>query len=504
MDLVAKCNALTQQGLYPSAALLASIVEREHAGRSPLIRHAALVALGDALAGSQQHLRAVAAYRRAASEGTGDSPELRIRIARSLVASEQESEAICELEKGERNAAGSILLVQLRRRLKSTKGLVQELENALKKEPMALEAAQLLIELEADVPRVEQLAVVGDVITGSNGKDAPPTWMVPWMRAHAAIAAFDLTSAQTQFRELLTLPSFRNHPHVFNALARIEVGLGNREGAMAAFNRSRALEPLDCESADLHASLLRFNADTQALTALCHNIFPLRKTRPEPWVALALLQEAKGQMATALSFVHRALEIDPLHLPAIHYLGALHLTMGKPAKSLEVYTRAYAVRRDFTSFKGIVFALLNHAPPKVDDALVVAKEALETMPLDARTCIVVGRVFSANVDTEDKALRAFARAMRLDPLGHEAPCCLADVCLAQHERGSFSATATAQAIAALKALVDRPAPKDFVLFKLGKLHAIAGDVAGALSAFHHVLSVNPSMTEARDAIEQLE
>ena len=89
------------------------------------------------------------------------------------------------------------------------------------------------------------------------------------------------------------------------------------------------------------------------------------------------------------------------------------------------------MRRDFNAYKGLVSAFL-HVPGRLDEALRFAKEALERMRKDARALLLVGRVLAETAGGDDKALRAFVHALRVDPLNAEAPVLVADLVLTRH------------------------------------------------------------------------
>jgi len=418
----------------------------------------------------------------------------------------QEEAAVSVLEgipREDISGAALALLGKLKRRL-GVKGGVELLKESVRKEPFALEVILTLLEMDVDVEEVINLITL-------QGKRSIATWMEDLIRAHAAAFGNRQRDAIQRFSRL-SVSVFPSNAHVLNSLARLEVDGGNREGALSYFSRARAIDPLALDGADLYAGLLRSMSDRTKLVQLTHELLNSGgDSRPEPWVAAAHLSDMRGDKDKALSYVNRAAELNPLHVPALHMKGLLLLGSKRPMESISSYTRALTVRRDLAGLKGLVDAYLSMQPPRVGDAIIVAQEAIQLMPRDPRASILMGKALAGKASSEKLAGDFFMRAIKLDSTGPNfvASALLADVRLSQFQRGDVGRETLVEVASLLARCihargVSSVMTPDHLYCKIGTLYAYAGDRCRALENFHDALSVNALSKEARDALEALE
>ena len=154
----------------------------------------------------------------------------------------------------------------------------------------------------------------------------------------------------------------------------------------------------------------------------------------------------------------------------------LHLKLNSPALAIAAGYRAVAIGgKNIRSLEDLVDALL--AMSKSAEALRVAKEALQLMPKNPRAVVLVGRVFAAKSNTRNKAVRAFSKAVKMDPSNASAAVLLADNIIAQCEDG-LQADVN-QGIAALQNVL-RHGENANVHARLADLHTIADNHVAAL------------------------
>jgi tetratricopeptide (TPR) repeat protein len=89
--------------------------------------------------------------------------------------------------------------------------------------------------------------------------------------------------------------------------------------------------------------------------------------------------------------------------------------------------QAYSLCKDLYTYRGLVNSFL--ALSKVGEALRVAKEALQLMPKDPRAVLMVGNVLSMSKDGAPKAIKAYAKVLKLNPQSHDAAIAMADIYL---------------------------------------------------------------------------
>jgi Flp pilus assembly protein TadD len=142
------------------------------------------------------------------------------------------------------------------------------------------------------------------------------------------------------------------------------------------------------------------------------------------------------------------------------------------------------------------------AIPKVSEALRTAKEALQLMPKDARAVLLVGRVLAHTPgDGRKKASKAYAKALKLDPLCVEAATAFADLYLQQHEAQPGGCDMQPAVQVLLQTLQHQST--DALHVKLGMVYLAATDYGAALTHFHSALSYNPDNDEAKHGVDRL-
>ena len=169
----------------------------------------------------------------------------------------------------------------------------------------------------------------------------------------------------------------------------------------------------------------------------------------------------------------------------------LLLAQGKAEHSIVAYFQANNVAKDLASYRGLVLAYLSTR--KYKEALCTAKEAVATLPRNAKAIALVGRVLATSPEGADKARRAFQKALQLDASCADAALALADL---HAQRGECDAAAELLT----RALSENE--QDVLHAKLGDVYVIAGEerYPEALASYHAALSLKSGVGRGSDRI----
>ena len=73
--------------------------------------------------------------------------------------------------------------------------------------------------------------------------------------------------------------------------------------ARAAFEKVRSLDEFNLDGMDVYASLVHANGDSLLLNRITHDMLAISESRPEPWNAVALYCDLRGEKAKAVNFI---------------------------------------------------------------------------------------------------------------------------------------------------------------------------------------------------------
>mmetsp|Transcript_13774 Transcript_13774/g.24481 ORF Transcript_13774/g.24481 Transcript_13774/m.24481 type:complete len:584 (+) Transcript_13774:409-2160(+) len=420
--------------------------------------------------------------------------EIKFSIARCQAKLKQKQAALKTLESiNSRYRSSSMLywMGKLYQKCGMERPAVNGYREQLRSSPYALSTILSLLRLGAGASEIAHICA-SQLLENDVG------WVANFVEAHGYYSLSQHGAALNSFAKLNK--KFPNHVHVLTSMGELNIEMNDKNAAVLLFQKARAADMKSLDGMDSYASLIRQQQDLGRLNSITRELVDIDETRPEPWIAVALFYELRGDTMSALQFVCKALELDPYHVPAYHFKGALQLRMNQPELSVSAYYKAYSIRRDFSAYKGLVNAYL--AIPKVSEALRTAKEALQLMPKDARAILLVGRVLAQTPgDGRKKASKAYAKALKLDPMCYEAALAFADLYLLQHQASPNSDLQPA--IQVLSHTLQHQS-KDFLHSKLGELFTAAADYGSALTEFHNALSINPEFQLAKMGIERLE
>jgi len=275
--------------------------------------------------------------------------------------------------------------------------------------------------------------------------------------------------------------------------------VGDYEDAQRTYQALRTVDECNLDGMDLYAStIIRGGGNVEDLNSLARETMEIDGKRPEPWTTAALYSDLKGDKEKALMFAEKAIFLDKRHVCSYVVYGYLCLSLGHVDKAITAYRMAHRIKREILVFQGLVEAYLAASPPKVREALAMAKEALQLMKNDPKALTLIGMVLMHTQEGKEKARKAFENALRYDP--HSTDAILALVQLEVSEEH------VPEAIALLRKHLEIQ-NTEMARTELGNL--LATEAGGkkyeeALTHLHAALSLNANYTQATLGLERLQ
>lgn len=248
------------------------------------------------------------------------------------------------------------------------------------------------------------------------------------------------------------------------------------------------------------ALILRKRGCAQELNELVYQLIRKNPDAPETWVAVALYNDHTGQKEKALEYVERALSLDDNHIGAHIVKSRVLFSIAETDSAVLSYRKAYQIRKgDMAVFEGLVEAYL--AASEFKQALLTAKEALQLMPRNSKALTLVGLVLSHSPEGQEKAAKAFSKALVIDPSCVDAV--MAAAKMHCHNKKYD------EALKLIKGYMqeqsnDAHLSGDYMHTKLAHVYSLSGDLEQALTHFHKALSITPNYAQALSGIERLE
>ena len=222
---------------------------------------------------------------------------------------------------------------------------------------------------------------------------------------------------------------------------------------------------------------------------------------------LAHLYQLTGQRARAVERFRRVLDLEPDNLPALVWLGEMHLDQGQPVEAERVFDRALALQPASPA----VLAGIGQAALARDDAaraVTYLERALAVDPGATSLHYSLGMAYRdlGRLELAEQYLRQRGSGAPglADPLLQQSTGLL-NSALAHERRGSraLGAGRHAEAAAAFRAGLAL-APDDPTLrHRLGVALSMAGDTRGAVAQFESALAVAPDFADAHFSLGEL-
>ena len=222
---------------------------------------------------------------------------------------------------------------------------------------------------------------------------------------------------------------------------------------------------------------------------------------------LAHLYQLTGERGQALEHFRRVVDLDPRNLPALVWLGEMHLDQGQPAAAERVLERAAALQ---PASPAVLAGLGRAALARGDAARAVTylERALAVDPGATSLHYSLGMAYRdlGRLERAEEYLRrrgGGAPALP-DPLLQESTGLL-DSALAHERRGSraLAAGRHGEAAAAFRAGLALRPDDPTLRHRLGVALDMAGDVRGAAAQFEAALAAAPDFADAHFSLGEL-
>ncbi len=222
---------------------------------------------------------------------------------------------------------------------------------------------------------------------------------------------------------------------------------------------------------------------------------------------LAHLYQLTGQRGRALERFRRVVELDPENLPALVWLGEMHLDQGQPVEAERVLDRALALR---PASPAVLAGIGRAALAREDAARAVSylERALAVDPGATSLHYSLGMAYRdlGRLELAEQHLRQRGGGAPglPDPLLRQSTGLL-DSALAHERRGSraLSAGRHAEAAAAFRAGLALTPDDPTLRHRLGVALSMAGDTRGAVAQFESALSAAPDLADAHFSLGEL-
>lgn len=353
--------------------------------------------------------------------------------------------------------------------------------DALASEPCCIEAVPELLRLGA---KEEDVRALLQPITSQM------PFIAVWLRALSSQHADYFAAAAAAIEDLSTSFIYDSVPFLL-LRARAQFEQGQMAGACALYARVRTLDPCCLDGMSYYAEALAHRGGGAVLAKFVTDCLNISPSNSDGWLAAAL--HWKSDLSRMSELLEKVTANDPQCVHA-HLLEAeLHLERRQYAAALFSARNAHALQRSVRSYSALVKTYLGQSRSK--DALVVAKELMESQPRSARALVVMGTALAAWDEGVEKAKRALERALRIDATCAEAVLELG-VMYTNEGKGD-------DAIALYREFL-RHHTHVGVMCALGSALVARSDSVGALGVYMLALGVDPSNTRVKLAIDQLD
>jgi tetratricopeptide (TPR) repeat protein len=202
--------------------------------------------------------------------------------------------------------------------------------------------------------------------------------------------------------------------------------------------------------------------------------------------------EMKEDRERALQFIDKAVNINPRHYENYVFKGSV-LISEHASEAIAAYRKAYHIQKDLVSFQGLVEGYL--AVNRIKEALSISKEALQMMPKNPKTLILVGVVLSHTPDGKEKARKAFENALLIDPACTEAVIAIVS---------NNIATQNWQSSIELLEKHLNVVSSDFLHTRLGDIYTLVNDFSRAMMHYNAALGLNGDYERAIDGLNRVQ
>ncbi|UYV80038.1 ANAPC7 [Cordylochernes scorpioides] len=281
-------------------------------------------------------------------------------------------------------------------------------KEVLKQCPLAFDAAQGLLSLDAKGTEVASLMINGTV--GMPNMD----WITVWIKAHAQFYSREFTQSILSFKQLECKTQLRNNVDILTSLGEASYYHGDFVTATQVLERAHKVDPYSLRGMDIYAALLYKEKKNCELETVCSWMMSTSDSFPEAWVAAAYHCHNVKKSVKPLYFVQKALLLNPRHIEALILKGIILLDLKKVQDAISSFREAYRiVPYRYEALKGLVDCYLSIH--RIQEACSISCGAIKLIGKTPRTLTLYASVLVKDPISCKKAKGLLEEALKLDP-----------------------------------------------------------------------------------------
>ncbi|XP_060074596.1 anaphase-promoting complex subunit 7-like [Ylistrum balloti] len=516
MNLFDHVKQLHDSELYQDLSQLASVVITlcDNSTDVELLtlqqRYQCMVYYGNALYNMSQYLKAEDTYKKAIilrkglnkSKVKGGPPchmeltsevEVKYKMYQCLLQQKQYKEAMSVLEgisSRQRNPKIHLALAKLYLRAGMDRSAITSYKEVIRVCPLALEALNGLLGLGVKGSDVATLVING------LPHGTPNDWLSMWIKGQAHLSSREFSSAVATFQLMDTKAYLKDNVLLVNSLAEALFYDGRYSGALQAFQRVHALDPLQVKNMDLYSYLLSKEEKVKDLQRLSQRLMKITEYAPESWISMGYFSMVthKESRTRTVYFAQKANNLDSFNIEAYLLKGSALLELKKSQDaSLHFQEALRLAPHRYEAYLGLINCYM--ASHRTREALSWAGKAIKILGNNARTLTLYASVLSKEPTMTAKAKPYLEKAMKMDPNFLEPVYIMADILTREHQYD--------KGIELLR--------KQLQTQSTCRLHRTLGDFLGltnehleAIDQYSIALSLDPTNSRAREGMERVE
>ena len=379
-------------------------------------------------------------------------------------------------------------------RLNGTKrSAIVAYKEVLRRCPTSIETIEALVDLGVDAK--ELIDIVNESkesseINNQSNDLSGTSWICTIINSLVDARNSEFGKAMKHMRSLHE--SYPKSSYIFTNL--VQYGLEYDEEACSdslslykqIFRRS-----VNANKSDVVAFAYYLQEESGEVSRLANEILNLCPSRPEGWLIAAMFSDMKKDVETAFSFIDKATKLNPTYANSFKIKGKFHYNQGNFDEAYIAYAQANSICCDLQSYRGMIQA--NVAQNKLKEAAKTAKMLVTLMPKSSISYMLLGDVVSKSAKGAADSIRAYKKALKLDPSSKAAVLGLSKAYIIEQNY--------TDAIDILTTMLSQ-IQCDKLRLQLGKALAGAGQYDEAIENLHLAISLNPK--DCSDALQEFE
>ncbi|XP_037092477.1 anaphase-promoting complex subunit 7-like [Pollicipes pollicipes] len=286
----------------------------------------------------------------------------------------------------QRTVKVNMALGQLYQQCGTERPAITAYKEVLRECPLAMEAAQGLLQMGVKGTEVACLMV--------NGTSNVPNmeWVSLWLRAHAHLNAQEYVPCAHTLKQLEERSPLQENAHMLVTLGRAFYYSGDHRNALSTLQRVHLVDPLLASGMDLLADMYHRDRKSKELEQLANQLMSSSsEVHPEPWVAMAYHTMLNKRPQRALYFAHKASVLAPRNVEALVLKGNLLLELKKTQEAVIHFREAMQIASyRYEPVHGLVqcYVYLN----RCKEAIALANNACKEMGYTARALTLYASV----------------------------------------------------------------------------------------------------------------